>query len=763
MQRGRIMFFCAPCGFGKTTVAKALLKNKNVIFTDADKADFGVALKNEWEVLAIDNLQMTDSEESCQQICEILKKYSDRRFVFLSRGEIPGWLMPFAISGLVTSVGAEEMFFSAEDAAKLFKNYKVDIGEDDIKKIHNVTLGYPAADAAAARHMADGERFDEKLAEKIKREMFLYFEEAVYNRFELPIRRFLLEIALFEEFDAELAKMVSGSSGAGAVLMQLHQNTSMMFLNEFDNFRFWDIFREFLLWEQKKTYTSEQIGEIYGRGGLYFELKEDYGRALECYLKGANKNKISELLIKSAYLHPGMGHYEEMQDYYLSLSDEQIKESPALMQAMSMLCALRLDYETSQMWYDELKRFAEVRKKSDAAAKEARGRIAWLDISLPQKGVGGLIDKIGSAFKLMTNKEIDLPTFSVTSGLPSIMNGGKDFSDWSKKDDFLYATMKLPVQAVLGKDGVGLADCAIAESKFEKGEDISARMLSLIPKISEIQSKGTADIEFALVGLLARMQIDSGRLDDAQRTVLSVKERFEQKRLTRFAANIDAFLCRIALLRGDMEYVRKWYEKKAPRDMVNLQMMKRYVYFTQAMAEIALGDEKAAFLTLSPLENYCIRCERHIDMIYLKIIRAAAKFKTEDVSWREDFKGALEIAGEYGFVRPVSCFGAAVLDMFEQLKGKKKTKFYEKLDKAIRLRAVYYPDFLKSDRGYEKLTDAELFVLRLMCADKSNLQIGQILNIKVTTVKSHVSHILQKLGVSRRSEAKTAAQRLRLI
>lgn len=157
------------------------MKNKNVIFTDADKTDFGVALKNEWEVLAVDNLQMTDSEENCQQICEILKKYSDRRFVFLSRGEIPGWLMPFAISGLVTSVGAEEMFFSAEDAAKLFKNYKVDISEEDIKKIHNVTLGYPAADAAAARHMADGERFDKKLAEKIKRDLFLYFEEGLQS------------------------------------------------------------------------------------------------------------------------------------------------------------------------------------------------------------------------------------------------------------------------------------------------------------------------------------------------------------------------------------------------------------------------------------------------------------------------------------------------------------------------------------------------------------------------------------------------------
>ena len=58
MQRGRIMFFCAPCGFGKTTVAKALLKDKNVFFTDAGEANFDDVLKAEWEVLAVDDLQM---------------------------------------------------------------------------------------------------------------------------------------------------------------------------------------------------------------------------------------------------------------------------------------------------------------------------------------------------------------------------------------------------------------------------------------------------------------------------------------------------------------------------------------------------------------------------------------------------------------------------------------------------------------------------------------------------------------------------------
>ena len=49
-----------------------------------------------------------------------------------------------------------------------------------------------------------------------------------------------------------------------------------------------------------------------------------------------------------------------------------------------------------------------------------------------------------------------------------------------------------------------------------------------------------------------------------------------------------------------------------------------------------------------------------------------------------------------------------------------------------------------------------------MCADKSNAEIGEILDIKLATVKSHVSHILQKLGVKKRSEAKTVANKFKL-
>jgi DNA-binding NarL/FixJ family response regulator len=55
------------------------------------------------------------------------------------------------------------------------------------------------------------------------------------------------------------------------------------------------------------------------------------------------------------------------------------------------------------------------------------------------------------------------------------------------------------------------------------------------------------------------------------------------------------------------------------------------------------------------------------------------------------------------------------------------------------------------------LSKRELEVLRLVADGKSNQEIGHILQIGEGTVKVHVNHILDKLGVSNRTSAGVAA------
>lgn len=717
-----------------------------------------------WKILFVDDLQMMQEEKDLQALCSLIRENPDRRFILASRGLPPGCLMAFQYTGLMSVLHADVLLFDREDIRKLFQEWEVPVTDSELSGVTKESIGHPLGVVITIRHMAEGQTFGPELVAGAFREVFRYFETAIYKRFDLNIRRFLLELAPFEQFDLDMARIVSGDPRVGEMLDWLQRNTTMLRYDETQRFHFWPQFRAFLMWEMDREYPEEKKKTLYSRGGMYYELKEDFVHAMDCYIRGGDHSKVSELLIRSAELHPGMGHYYEMEKYYHSLPEKEILASPALMQAMSMLCAMEMDYEKSEQWYEALKQFAEQCDRMDAGGRQARSRLAWLDISLPQREVSGLTDTIPAVFRLLRGKEITLPPFSVTSTLPSIMNGGKDFSDWSKKDDMLYQVLRIPVEAVLGKDGVGLADCAIAESKFEKGEDITHRMLSLVQRAGEIQRNGTPDIEFAVTGLLIRSQMASGRSDDAVRTMEQLRTRFAENGLGRFLPNMDAMRCRMDLYVGDLDRADDWYREKAPRDLMKLNVMKRYQYLTQAMVELAAGKNQDVLLTLSSLELYCRTCRRHLDSIHLLIIRAIACWREKDKTWKTYLDEALDIAEEYQFIRPVSGYGAAVLPLLEECSRDDQNKWYLRLMAAVREQAAYYPAFLQPRTAPgESLTATELQILRLICADKSNAEIGKIMDIKLPTVKTHVSHILDKLGVSRRSEAKTAAKKRWLI
>lgn len=767
MERGRVLFFSAPCGFGKTVTAEKLIRQTGEKYrsVSGDRVPFEQLIEDpNWKILFVDDLQMMQEEKDLQALCSLIRENPDRRFILASRGLPPGCLMAFQYTGLMSVLHADVLLFDREDIRKLFQEWEVPVTDSELSGVTKESIGHPLGVVITIRHMAEGQTFGPELVAGAFREVFRYFETAIYKRFDLNIRRFLLELAPFEQFDLDMARIVSGDPRVGEMLDWLQRNTTMLRYDETQRFHFWPQFRAFLMWEMDREYPEEKKKTLYSRGGMYYELKEDFVHAMDCYIRGGDHSKVSELLIRSAELHPGMGHYYEMEKYYHSLPEKEILASPALMQAMSMLCAMKMDYEKSEQWYEALKQFAEQCDRMDAGGRQARSRLAWLDISLPQREVSGLTDTIPAVFRLLRGKEITLPPFSVTSTLPSIMNGGKDFSDWSKKDDMLYQVLRIPVEAVLGKDGVGLADCAIAESKFEKGEDITHRMLSLVQRAGEIQRNGTPDIEFAVTGLLIRSQMASGRSDDAVRTMEQLRTRFAENGLDRFLPNMDAMRCRMDLYVGDLDRADDWYREKAPRDLMKLNVMKRYQYLTQAMVELAAGKNQDVLLTLSSLELYCRTCRRHLDSIHLLIIRAIACWREKDKTWKTYLDEALDIAEEYQFIRPVSGYGAAVLPLLEECSRDDQNKWYLRLMAAVREQAAYYPAFLQPRTAPgESLTATELQILRLICADKSNAEIGKIMDIKLPTVKTHVSHILDKLGVSRRSEAKTAAKKRWLI
>lgn len=169
-------------------------------------------------------------------------------------------------------------------------------------------------------------------------------------------------------------------------------------------------------------------------------------------------------------------------------------------------------------------------------------------------------------------------------------------------------------------------------------------------------------------------------------------------------------------------------------------------------------------MTLAPLEPYCDACRRIIDGIQLHTLQAIARHRLNEPEWKDNLSAALDAAREYGFVRTIGQFGATVLPLLENCAWDADPPFLETVTKAARRQAACYPQYLAPLRQIRApLSETELQVLRLICADRTNAEIGQLLDIRLSTVKTHVSHILDKLQVTRRSQLKAAAARLHLI
>lgn len=186
--------------------------------------------------------------------------------------------------------------------------------------------------------------------------------------------------------------------------------------------------------------------------------------------------------------------------------------------------------------------------------------ILYLDIALPHRGTFDLIEIIKHAGTLLECRKVVLPEFSVTSNLPSMMNGGKDFCEWSKSDVQLARSIGKVVSFVLGKYGKGLVNLALAESFFEKGADRYEVAALLANGRMQADSGGKLEQVFVADGLMAWQSVFDGKLTFAKDRLESFYKKVEAEREEKLIPNIETFLVRLELYSGNIAVALRWMD-----------------------------------------------------------------------------------------------------------------------------------------------------------------------------------------------------------
>lgn len=758
-------------GCGKTAFIRDFLGKRQYHYYSAEQlneAELEFAPSEKQLIVVIDDLQqlrMDELRETLIKKIEMIARRQDVWLILSGRSRMPSWLLSVYYRKVFTVIEEEDFVLSDAEMLNYLNLWGLTLAEEDFSKVAGLTKGIGIVIRLLAMELSSGRPFDTNYIERMRNDFWDYLDCHVYDQWEIEIQEFLMQVCIVEDFDQHLAEMITGRSDVERMIGIAEQlGNFMMFKEATGGKRIYEIriaMRYSMRRRLLRTYQKERRERLYYNAGLYYELEGDTPNALKMYEACQDTERIAGLLISNARKNPASGHYYELQEYYLSLPEEKIRESMELMAGMSMLQSMLLNIEESERWYEELKQMEGT--LSGSAKKAAKGQLVYLDIGLPHRGSGALIDIMKNAGTLLMNRNISLPEFSVTSNLPSQMNGGKDFCEWSRRDKELAKSIGKIIEFTLGKYGKGLVNLALAESYLEKGED-SYEIVNLTNKgMMQAQAGGKIEQCFVAAGILAWLHIMNDHAEDAREILQNFWKKAEKEVSAKLLSNLEALQIRVSLYQGKIAEALEWMEL-APEEEIEFATMERFRYLTKVRIYLLMGRYDKAVSLLQRILYYAEVMHRTYITMEARLLLAITQYRLGDGKWEENLQKTLTQAESYHFVRLISREGAAVNRMLKETTWKGRNPRYIKAVLAETEKiALAYPGYLKQVTEETTFSENALKILKLQAEGLSTTEIAGELGLKVENVKYHNKQNFKKLGVNSKTAAVTEARKRKLI
>ena len=238
---------------------------------------------------------------------------------------------------------------------------------------------------------------------------------------------------------------------------------------------------------------------------------------------------------------------------------------------------------------------------------------------------------------------------------------------------------------------------------------------------------------------------------------------------------VPAQQARLLLAQGDLASAAKWTEESGLSEDGHLGYPREPGYLVLARVMLAQRQPRRALAMLDRLHAAAVAQDRVGSQIEIGALRglalAAIGEATEAVAVLAE---AVVLARPHGYVRVFADEGGPMAALLAQLVAAHRAGHVARVPLAYLTqlqRALDPPS--ESDSGQasvatvpgllEPPTHRELEVLGMLAVGKSNQAIADQLVVTVDTVKKHVSHLLDKLGATNRTEAVARARRLNLI
>lgn len=763
------VYLYGATGYGKTELLHRYLRRRRHIWLSAEglTVDKLRALElPEEAIVVIDDLTYAKDPALRQEIVHLVER-PDVWLLLSGRCPLPAWLVKPYVGGRLSIIPEEDLWLSCEEIGQLYLAWGVQLPQKLLEqRICPLTEGNPLGARLLAMEMSRGTSYTEELMDQLTRKFYEYLNHAIYDGWPPEIREVLMQLAVLPHFTLPQAEELTGRSDVNQLLFRAAE-TGNLFTVRDEVYTLRPSVIQSMLLRMEKTYDRARKNDLCSRAGALCEQEGDLPRALELYQRGGCTEKIRALLVEHARHCPGGGFYYELAPAYLALPEEQVRTSPDLMAALSMLCSQALNSSESERWYHALQEYAAAHPEPEEH-RLAESWLLYLDISLPHRGSAGLLELMEQAGKTMAEDHLLLPDISVTGGQPSLINGSKDFCDWTKDDEAMAKRLETVAPAVLGPGGKGLAHLALAESLFEKAGD-PYRVMALTNRgLMETMDGGKFELQFVGAALLARSYLLTGHVEDSLQALEEIERRAIRKNERRVLQNVRAMICRVWLWQGRVDDAVRWLEAE-PAEEIRFNVLERYCYNTRVRVCMALRRYDKAAPLLTRLHSYADMENRPWLQMESDLLESVIRYRVGDAGWQPELESLLRRAEGYHFIRLFSREGQALLPLLNELRstGWEANTFYQEVLADTRTMAGTYPQYLDPNPttapGTVQLSEKALQVLKLQSMGLSRGEIAQQMGVSERTVKYQSEQAYRKLGVSNKMEAIEAARKLNLL
>ncbi|URZ08715.1 LuxR C-terminal-related transcriptional regulator [Clostridium felsineum] len=710
---------------------------------------------------------------------ERLIKYSPSNihYIFITRENLPIYLGEMRIKNEILEIDENELKFSEKECSDFIKStLNTTLKPYDINKIFTISEGWIGGIQLTSLAFKNSKNLSIKVLNKY---VVDYLTEEILKSLSNPEKDFLIKTSILNYFNSTLCNELLQIEDSDEIIESLlNKNLFIITLDEEEGlFRYHHLFKEFLNTNfnklpqnirkefHLKAYTSLKNSGDISEAILQLIKIKDYEKAsseIEKNIEDASCTSLIRLLPLNALINSNELIIQKMFYHYSNMQIDECKNIISYLENLESteLKALANVFKLYVYDFCNSMTLEDLNIVKNFKLSDITKAILYLNIS-PAFMIQGEYDKIlyyaKESDKIATKYNIVFLSVFSKCLIASILEEQGKLSDTLKVYNDLNTLIVENKFMSSFKFMVYLGVAGIHMKKYDLGNTEKFLKLSLSGL-----DLNYSFISRAILYNLMELHFLKGELKEGNITKKNLVDNHLNSH-SLLPCQIHSAKLKYTLPQGkyeleELQEFKLLIENKLNMSNIYLTPEDNVVY---SRALFILGEKEKSLIILDKTLEYCRHFSILIHLVEGLIIKALILKENPKTDKRELFnvlREALYYGIESEYLRAFVVEGEKILKIIKLLQNdaditltKKEKNFIDKIYSFV----APVKDCLLSQR--------ELEVLEVLCNGSSNKEIASILNISLSTVKTHIINIYSKLQVSNRVQAVEKAKELNLL